>query len=92
MKLEGKLKIYLFNIVENVVSCGRLLVTNRTIYFASDSHEVVRDDKTRSIPLDGGIQVRSIGVHRDKEPLHSNQTSWVTNKLLFPIFEDCNRG
>jgi len=89
LKLEGREKSYLFDIVNNAVSCGSLLAMNSTIYFASDSHEVVKDAITRDISLDGGIQVQPVGIHRDKEPLHSNVKhpgSHIND--FFPLFED----
>ena len=49
----------------------------------------MKDAITRDISLDGGIQVRSVGIHRDKEPLHSNVKhpgSHIND--FFPLFED----
>jgi len=76
-------------IIDNAVSCANHIAMNSTIYFVSDNHEVVIDAITRDIPVGGGMQVRPVGIRRDKEPLHSdgkNPKAQISD--FFPLFED----
>jgi len=89
LKLEGYLKQTLVSISTNAINCANLLANSSTIYFASDSNDVVRDTITRDVPVDKGSHVRPVGIYRDKEPLHSagsHPESQISD--FFPIFED----
>eukprot|EP00592_Proboscia_alata_P009173 CAMPEP_0194361030 /NCGR_PEP_ID=MMETSP0174-20130528/8533_1 /TAXON_ID=216777 /ORGANISM="Proboscia alata, Strain PI-D3" /LENGTH=520 /DNA_ID=CAMNT_0039132961 /DNA_START=155 /DNA_END=1717 /DNA_ORIENTATION=+ len=85
----GYWKEYLLPIINNAVSCANHIAMNSTIYFSSDNNEVVNDTITRDIPVGGGMQVRPVAMHRDKEPLHSdgiNPESQISD--FFPMIED----